>query len=90
MKLEINVNRSSFIVLLLVLLAGIILSQPSGKRKGERERSPFAPSQPQPHARPAASAASVNRAKERFNAMKARRQAENQDLFDQFRAEVRQ
>lgn len=88
--MRIEISRSGFIMLLLALLVGIILSQPSSKRKGERERSPFAPSQPQPHARPAASAASVNRAKERFNAMKARRQAENQDLFDQFRAEVRQ
>jgi len=88
-KLEINVNRSSFIVLLLVLLAGIILSQPSGKRKGERERSPFAPSQPQPHARPAPSAEAVNRAKERFNAQKQQRQEENANLFDQLRG-VRQ
>lgn len=89
MKLEINVNRSSFIMMLLVLLVGIILSQPSSKRKGERERSPFAPSQPQPHARPVPSAEAVNRAKERFNAQKQQRQTENADLFDQFRG-VRQ
>lgn len=89
MKLEINVNRSSFIMMLLVLLVGIILSQPSNKRKPERDRSPFVPSQPQPHARPAASDGAVNRAKERFNALKQKRQDENRDLFNQLRG-VRQ
>lgn len=87
--MRIEISRSGFIMLLLALLVGIILSQPSTRAERKRDRSPFAPSQPQPHARPVHSAEAVNRAKERFNAMKARRQAENQDLFDQFRG-VRQ
>lgn len=89
MKLEINVNRSSFIMMLLVLLVGIILSQPSTKAERKRDRTPFVPSQPQPHARPATSDSAVNKAKERFNALKQKRQEENVNLFDQLRG-VRQ
>lgn len=87
--MKVEISRSGFIVLLLALLVGIIMSQPCTKRKPERDRTPFVPSQPQPHARPAPSDGAVNRARERFNAIKQKRQEENVNLFDQLRG-VRQ
>lgn len=87
--MKIEISRTGFIVLLLALLVGIILSQPGTKAERKRDRSPFMPSQPQPHARPAPSEGAVNKAKERFNALKQKRQEENVNLFDQLRG-VRQ